>query len=84
MALLETVFVTTVLGLGTLEWDSGSDQRPSSRSPEDPPECSRDSLFSELCPVGPSQSSRLVREALPNVENVPTFYYEAACNNVLL
>ena len=61
------------VGSGTLEWDSGSDQRPISRSPEDPPECSRDSLFSELCPVGPSQSSRLVREALPNVENVPTF-----------
>ena len=50
------------------------DQRPSSRSEADPPGYPFDSPFGELGTVGPSHSSRLVCEALPNVENVPIFH----------
>ena len=59
-----TVFVST----GTFEWDSAIDQRPSSRSRTNPPGYPFDNPFIEL---GTSHSSRLVCEALPNVENVP-------------
>ena len=51
-ALLEAVFVTIVLHLGRESGIPGSDQRPSPRSSEDPPECSHNSSFGELGTVG--------------------------------